>query len=65
MNYKTQIFLDNYCCLHQYIYLTTKSNDKFYIKFLLCKIYGTKQCYVTERGEALVKANISEKFVCS
>jgi len=32
-------------------------------KFLLCKIYGTEQCYVTERGEALAKAEISEKFV--
>ena len=65
MSDRTQTVLDNCCCLYQYIYITTKSNDKFYIKFLLCKIYGTEQCYVTERGEALAKADIPEKFVCT
>ena len=63
MSDRIQIFLDNCCCLYQYIYITTKSNDKFYIKFLLCKIYETEQCYVTERGEVLAKADMPEKFV--
>ena len=65
MSDRTQTVLDNYCCLYQYRYVTTKSNDKFYIKFLLCKIYETEQGYVTERGEAFAKADIPEEFVCS